>query len=568
MIKNNDTAFDITLERKRLLMCEPHMIAFTMIMKHEKASPAMEAQGVIAMTNGDVVWYGSKFAELDPNERCYIFVHELMHGIFMHPDRAQLIRLTKGTINPALFNYAGDAIINEGIDANPTMSSGLFAHPKKFPPVKMAMIHQAMAEAIELTGQTPPSNYKSDAKHGMQVEVIYDWLMWAADVVNKKRREDRENCPRAQEKKASNDNTAGEDEEKGNPSGADNDGDDNEEGSEGSGASDGKDGEEDPESKSKSKKPCTCGQCPPEEGEGQGQGQNKESGEQEEGKEGSNGGDAAFDQKGTGEKTLIERMAGETAWDIQEQIDRLNELLEKGITPTELIEQINSKMEDSRIRIEQIVQGLKMQGNGQGSLLMELVADLPKPVVPWNKIIRRLVTRGMGTKLNDSYVRFGTSTKTAIARGSRIVPFSPGTTIFTEKPRVLVVLDVSGSHIGMLPVCFSEIWSIAQMRGAIVEVLTFDDGVQEILEIKNKSDFYSVLRKGIKGGGGTTLRGVWKTIEKMRDPYRMVIVMTDGYLCEGEKPKIPVVWMVTEGGNTKFSYGEVIQLPAVLNRAA
>ena len=54
----------------------------------------------------------------------------------------------------------------------------------------------------------------------------------------------------------------------------------------------------------------------------------------------------------------------------------------------------------------------------------------------------------------------------------------------------------------------------------------------------------------------------------MRDPYRMCVVMTDGYLSAGPKPKIPVVWLVTPGGSTEFAtYGEVIKLPEVMKTA-
>lgn len=599
----SNNSYDVSIERKTTLMCEPHLMAFTHILKHEVATASQEARGVIACTDGDTVWYGSKYSAQPPSERAYIHVHELMHGIFMHPDRAQLIRLMKGTINPAIFNYAGDAIINEGIEANPAMPSGMFTPPTAFPPVKMKFIHDAIKEAIDLTGAKPPSNYDPKALKGQQVEILYDWLMWALDVVNRFRQEQQKKCPRAQEKKdqaaqdkkdkskqkggkkpedqdgADQPGDKGDDQKPGDK--GDQPGDEGQDGDQpgdkGDGdkpGDDGKDGEGDqpgdgesdkcdPNGKP-SNKPCTCGRCDGEgegEGQGGGSGSGQGEGEGEPGEGGQPGGAAMNGGQGDG-LTQIERMARDTAWDLEEQLDRMKELLDKGATPTELIDKINGRMEDARIRIEQVVQGLKLQGRGHGSLLMELVADMPKPVVPWNRILRKVTTRGLGTKLNDSYVRYGSNTMTALARGTKVIPFSPGTTIFTERPRILVILDVSGSHIGMLPVCFSEIWSIAQMKGAIVEVMTFDDGVQEILEIKSRQDFLTILRKGIKGGGGTWLGDVWKKVSKMRDPYRMCVVMTDGYLSAGPKPKIPVVWLVTPGGSTEFAtYGDVIKLP-------
>lgn len=543
---------DISVERKQTLLCEPHLMAFSHILEHLPADEPMEKRGMIACTDGMRVWYGSKYLALPTAERAYIHVHELSHAIFMHADRAQLLRLLKGTLNPALFNYAGDAIINEGIEANPAMPSGMFTPPVAFPPVKMDFIHKAMAEAIQFTGEKPPSNYDPKAVGGLQVEVIYDWLMWALDATLRKRDQMEKDCPRAQQKqqerKEARDKKpdAGK-QKKGDQPGDQDNGD--QPGDEGEGDQPGADGEKCDPKGTPSKKPCTCGRCD-QEGNGQGGGAGGQ-------------GNAAL---GDGDQglTQIERMADDEAWDLEEQLGRLKELLDEGRTAGELIDEINGRIINARERIEQVVQGLKLQGTGQGSILLELHADLPLAVVPWNVYLRRLTNRGLGTKLNDSYVRKGVPTMTALARGARCIPFSPGTTIFTEKPRVLVVLDVSGSHIGLLPICFSEIWSIAQKKGAVVEVLTFDDGVQEILEIKTKRDLMQIMRKGLRGGGGTSLQGVWDRIAKMRDPYRMCVVMTDGYLSPGKKPKIPVVWMVTPGGRGEFGYGEEIFLPEMV----
>lgn len=588
---------DISIERKTTLMCEPHLMAFTHILEHLPNTPQMEAEGIIACTDGDTVWYGSKYLRLPPPQRAYIHVHELSHGIFRHPDRALLIRLNRGTINPALWNNAADAIINEGIEANPSMPSGMFQRPAEFPPVLMeSTIHAAIQQAIRITGENPPGSYDPKAKHGLQAETVYDWLMWAYDAVRRKRRED---CPRAQDEKnnqakkkpAPTGKEPPADEQR-KPGAQDDkaEANDNEGESQDRAAGDGEEGQEgqpggdepgeqpgegerpgegegacDPRGKP-SDKPCTCGQCPGGKAQGKGQG-GQPGGAGQGGGQGQPGAGQPGGQGDTGDgqeegSSLIERMAGGDAWDLVQQLDKIQDLLDKGYTTSELIEKINEKMESARLAIEQIVQGLKSQGRGQGSLLLELAADMPRPVVPWNHILRRVATRGLGTKLNDSYTRWGFSTTSAIARRSRHVPFSPGTTIFTERPRVLVILDVSGSHIGMLPVCFAEIWSIAQMKGAIVEVMTFDDGVQEVIEIRNRADFNKIMKNGIRGGGGTWLGDVWAKVAKMRDPYRMAVVMTDGYLDAGKKPKIPVVWLVTHGGRTDgLNYGEVISLP-------
>jgi predicted metal-dependent peptidase len=154
----------------------------------------------------------------------------------------------------------------------------------------------------------------------------------------------------------------------------------------------------------------------------------------------------------------------------------------------------------------------------------------------------------------------------------RSIPFSPGTTIFTERPRVLVVLDVSGSHVSQVNQCMAEIDAIARMKGAAVDVITFDDGVQQKFEIKNKSDLRKVLNEGLRGAGGTSLNGVFEDINKMQTPYKACVVMTDGYLSPptNNTKKISIAWMITAGGNSQGleDHGEVIYLPDYSAEAA
>jgi predicted metal-dependent peptidase len=487
-------------------------------MKNCWADETLEKRGIIACTDGVTVWYGKSYDGLPMPERNYIFVHELMHGIMMHPQRYMMLMLVRGFVNAAIANYAADAIINEAIERNTALPSGVFMRPVKFPPVMMTTIHEAMAEAIKITGATPPSNYDPKAVNGLQMEQIYDWLMWALDKVKEKRREE---------------------ESKGSGKPGKNGSEDSEENASGN---DSNSGEGDQES----------------EGSDTGKGQGKKSKSKSEKGQGTGAGAGNMPAE-----TKIEKMAGEEAWDIEESIEKFREMLGEGVTTTDMIKKINRDIEENRMKIEKIIQGLKLQGVGQGNMLIELSGDLPKAVIPWNHIIRKEVTRGIGTKLTDSYTRYGSSTKYALARGSKQIPYSPGTTIYSERPRVLVIMDVSGSHVGCLPICFAEVLAITRMKGAVVDVMTFDDGVQEIFEIKNLADLKKIMHKGIRGNGGTCLRDVWEKVEKMRDPYRLAIIMTDGYLSEGKPPKIPVVWAITPGGSNNFSYGKIVEIPHV-----
>ena len=566
--------YDIKIERQTVLTCEPHLTALSFMTKHE---PAEQKYGeklpkdFVAATDGKTTWYGPMYALLDRAGRNFVFVHEMLHGIFMHPKRTMLLKMRYGFVFPSLANYAADAIINEGILANPAMMRGLFDMPREFPGVLMKTIHSAVQEAAKLTGATPPSDYDPKAQHGQQMEVVYSWLVWAKDVVDQHRKKNQ--CPSCKQPKPKQDPKKGQkdkkdaqdkgdqgdkpDDQPGDQDGGDQPG--GEQPGDADGGNQDGDGAGDKcGTKGKPKECPTCGQPKPGKGQGKGSGGS-----------GAGGGEPG-EGEGEGDSqpsdlTQIERMADEPAWDIEQSLEALKEALEKGETPSSIIDALNRDIDEARSRIQAIVQGAKLAGTGAGNILLALENDLPQAVVPWNRKLRKLITRHLGTKMDDSYTRYGNPTRSAVAMRQRQIPFTPGTTIFTERPRVLVVMDVSGSHISQINQCMAEIDAIARMKGAAVDVITFDDGVQQKFEIRNRSDLRKVLNEGLRGAGGTSLNGVFEDINKMQTPYRACVVMTDGYLAPptNNTKKISIAWMITAGGTSQGleEHGEVIYLP-------
>lgn len=470
MIREKD--MNVSSEQKTLLLFHPHMAALIFASKHKVADEKKDP-GLIAATDGNTVWYGKIYESLPQSEKNFIFLHEIMHGVFRHVPRTKLIQLQRGFVYGVLANYAADAIINTGIENDNALKGiTLFSMPKEFPGINMDSIHAIIAEAIKFSKKKPPSNYDEKAQLGLQMEIVYDWLLWSKNAVEEKRK-----------------------------------------------------------------------------------GQSKAGGS---GAKGSNGSPVPSDE------TAIERiMRTEEAWDLEEACEEIRRLLEEGKTSAQIIDEINKDINDARGKIQSIIQGMKIQGMGAGNLLIDLEGDLPPSVIPWDRKLRRITTKELSTKMSDSYTRFGSATRAAISM-NRPVPFQPGMTIFSERPRVLVVLDTSGSHVNELRQCFSEIQSIARMRNAAIDVITFDDGVQDKIEIKNKQDFKKVLEKGVSGGGGTNLGNVFEEAKKMKTPYKVMIIMTDGYLTPPKDTKgIKIMWVVTPGGTTEGlnKSGEVIYLP-------
>jgi hypothetical protein len=402
----------------------------------------------------------------------------------------------------------------------------MFTFPDEIGGVRMALIHQSVQEVMKVAKWTPPPSYDPAALHGQQIETIYDWLVGAYDAMQhfRKERGEKSDYGMADAGEPSPDQGADE-----NPKN------DEEQQSDEQGGS--KEGE----------RPGASDTAPenPEEGLKADEPQKDE------------------DEVKPLPETEVEKMAARPAWDLEEAVGKIRELMDQGLSLDEIAEQANARLGAAAAAIQQIVQGLKMAGTGKGSMLLEMAKDLPKPFIPWNQLLRKAIVAGLASRMDDSYTRHGVPTVTALARGAKDVPYSPGITIFSPRPKILVILDVSGSMWDQLSRCFSEIMSIARQKNAIVELLTFDDGVQNITAVSNLADLRRALAKGMSGGGGTSLKGVWDKVATMRDPYRLAVVMTDGYIHHGEPPKIPVIWMLTPGGTEKNLPGTIVRLPAL-----
>ncbi|MFZ3481637.1 DUF2201 family putative metallopeptidase [Sphingomonas sp. 3-13AW] len=480
---------NIADEANSILMTDPFLMTFLHQLKHYRTLE--KDKHIIACTDGEVVEYGPKYESLDLPERTYICLHELGHGIYLHSARAMLWMMRHGYLFPALWNYAADVVINEGIEANPMMRTGLFQAPKLFPPCRMrTTIHDTIAEVVETTGEAPPSDYCPSIYHDLRVEVLYEWLVWALFAMRRYRNQH----PMT-----------------GQPQGG-----------------------------------SACTSQGPESGRA---GPKKGHGEEGHG-----------DSRPVPE-TAVEQMEKDDAWDLREHVEDVRRMIKEGHSSEQIVKAIEDEIEQARGRVQAVVQGIKAAGTGHGSMLMNLSADLPAPAVPWFRIIRDVIDGALGTQLRESYTRPGNVTLCAIAMGNRNLPVSHGTSIYSPRPRILVGLDVSGSMTRELERCCAEIWSMAQMKNAEIDLVTWDDGIQEKITIRDRSDFDLVLQHGLRGGGGTTLMEELFAYAEQQS-HQAVVLMTDGYVSVAlpEKPRIPVIWAITPGGGTAGleEYGTIV----------
>lgn len=95
----------------------PAFAAVALWVRHENGDKDETPDGVptIAWTNSRKIVYNPGFAKIPLREQAGVTVHEIMHVVLMHPQRAmKMARVTPGFL-PRLFNIAADCLINESI---------------------------------------------------------------------------------------------------------------------------------------------------------------------------------------------------------------------------------------------------------------------------------------------------------------------------------------------------------------------------------------------------------------------------------------------------------------------
>ncbi|MDQ3748829.1 MAG: VWA-like domain-containing protein [Acidobacteriota bacterium] len=74
-------------------------------------------EDAIAYTDGSTIYAGADYEKLEPKERRFICLHEILHVALCHPQRfIELEKRDAASFNPKLLNIAADAIINESLE--------------------------------------------------------------------------------------------------------------------------------------------------------------------------------------------------------------------------------------------------------------------------------------------------------------------------------------------------------------------------------------------------------------------------------------------------------------------
>ncbi len=199
--------------------------------------------------------------------------------------------------------------------------------------------------------------------------------------------------------------------------------------------------------------------------------------------------------------------------------------------------------EQARAWSERLLRG--HAGDGAFSLLRTLLADLPALRTPWEQVLRTRLARGLAPRPELSWSRPSRSyLANQSRRPRRRQPFEPGVGASRRVPRLVVVVDVSGSIDATLVHRFAaELEAITRRLGAGMVVVVGDDRVRHVVNCAPGRSPLRTLR--VEGGGGTDFTPLLEEADR-HDPD-LTVVLTDLDGPARFRPRAPVLWAVPEG---------------------
>ena len=176
-------------------------------------------------------------------------------------------------------------------------------------------------------------------------------------------------------------------------------------------------------------------------------------------------------------------------------------------------------------------------------------------LVPWEDLIKLEIGKYYAPhesweRLNRGYLAYGMGL--------------PG--VISEHAVFAVGVDTSGSMLSYLPRIYGELnHAFAAASSYTLHIFEADAAIESHKIYETGQDFTSDEPPTGKGGGGTSFVPIINHVDKMEDPPKVLIYITDGY---GEfPPKMPenieeVVWIVplAERPSDQFPFGKVVRV--------
>ena len=208
-------------------------------------------------------------------------------------------------------------------------------------------------------------------------------------------------------------------------------------------------------------------------------------------------------------------------------------------------------------RVTRAMEAGRIAGRGIGTIGHRL-ADLPETRVPWETVLRRLVTKAV-TELPRRSWRRPTGRWLALDAAGQAVPFEPSSAREARAPRVAVGIDSSSSvDATRLALFAAQVAGIARRTGAETHVLVFDEGVRERRVMKAGSWERAVTGLTFSRDGGTDFAEVMAEADRI-DPA-VIVMLTDLDAELPPRPRAPVIWAVPEEVRQAPAWGRVVSL--------
>lgn len=184
-------------------------------------------------------------------------------------------------------------------------------------------------------------------------------------------------------------------------------------------------------------------------------------------------------------------------------------------------------------------------GDGAFSMLRTLGADLPRSRTPWEQVLRTLLARALSPQPALSWSRPSRSYLANQGRGGpgRRMPWEPGIVPSRRVPRLVLVVDVSGSIDDELLQRFSrEVRALTRRLGAGLVLVIGDDRVRAVESFEPGRFAFGEV--AFQGGGGTDFTPLLEEADRHRPDIGVVLTDLEGPA--RFRPRWPVVWAVTE----------------------
>jgi predicted metal-dependent peptidase len=208
-------------------------------------------------------------------------------------------------------------------------------------------------------------------------------------------------------------------------------------------------------------------------------------------------------------------------------------------------------------RVTRAMEAGRLAGRGIG-LIGYRLADLPETRVPWETVLRRLVTKAV-TDLPKRSWRRPTGRWLALDAAGEALPFEPSMARNARAPRVAVGIDSSSSvDDTRLALFAAQVAGIARRTGAETHVLVFDEAVRERRVMRAGSWDRAVTDLAFSRDGGTDFAPVLAEADRL-DPA-VIVMLTDLDAPLPDRPRAPVIWAVPDDPRICPSWGRVVSL--------